>query len=236
MSGRPRLAPTVRAATAAGNAQTHARILEAAASLLGERGYHGVGMGEVARAAGVSRQAVYLHFASKSELFVAASEYIVAQAEARVEGRASRGSVSAGGGEIRGQGTVGTADPTSDRDERKRHAIAEIDAMIRRYARTVPEVYGVATANYAARRSDPAAEEAWQNRTRVRLLAYTRAMAHLAAAGGLAEGWTEQEAADFLFSLLSVRGYEMLVLECGWSRERYEERLRAVVHRTLIYD
>lgn len=242
MNGDPRSAPSVRAAATGGKATTHERILEAAASLLSARGFHGVGMGEVARAAGVSRQALYLHFASKSELFVAASEYIVEQAQARVErdeARAAQRTDKQGAGRAAGDrpgGAGGTLDPTSGPDQRKRRAIAEIDAIIRRYTRTVPETYAIATANYAARRSEPAAEEAWQNRTRVRLLAYTRAMAHLAAAGGLAKGWTEQEAADFLFSLLSVRGYETLVLECGWSRERYEERLHTVVHRTLIQD
>jgi AcrR family transcriptional regulator len=246
-----------RTPSSTGSATTHERILRAAASLLAERGFHGVGMGEVARAARVSRQALYLHFASKPELFVAASEYIVARAEARVAAEEARsaeparrpdaGRTAAGqdvgqaeerDGRAMGaeEGSGATLDPTGDPERRRHRAIAEIDTIIRRYARTVPETYGVATANYAARRSEPAAEEVWQNRTRVRLLAYTRAMAHLAAAGGLAEGWTEQEAADLLFSLLSVRGYETLVLECGWSLERYEERLHAVVHRTLIQE
>ena len=228
-----RSASEVRTTQSPGSTTTHERILRAAASLLAERGFHGVGMGEVARAAGVSRQALYLHFASKPELFVAASEDIVARAEARVAAEEARS------GDVERDAALdaaldATLDPTGDPERRRRRAIADIDAIIHRYARTVPETYGIATANYAARRSEPAAEEVWQNRTRVRLLAYTRAMAHLAAAGGLAEGWTEQEAADFLFSLLSVRGYETLVLECGWTLERYEERLQAVVHGTLI--
>lgn len=227
MNANSRSDPSVRPTMSGRSAATHERILEAAAALLSERGFHGVGMGEVARAAGISRQALYLHFASKSELFVAASEYVVARAEARV--------TVDGGREGEGEGISGRApEPASEAEQRKRRVIAEIDEIIRLYARTVPETYGIATANYAARRSEPAAEEAWQNRTRVRLLAYTRTMAHLSAAGGLAEGWTEQEAADFLFALLSVRGYETLVLECGWSLERYEDRLRAVVYRTLI--
>lgn len=209
-------------------------------------------MGEVAHAAGISRQALYLHFASKSELFVAASEFVVARAEARVakdarheDGRADAddateapaGADGAAGGVADGAATaidVGAPEPAGEAERRMRRVVAEIDEIIHLYARSVPETYGIATANYAARRSEPAAEEAWQNRTRVRLLAYTRVMAHLSAAGGLVGGWTEQEAADFLFALLSVRGYETLVLECGWSLDRYEDRLRAVVHRTLI--
>ena len=40
-----------------------------------ERGHYGVGVEDVARTVGVSRQAIYLHFKSKSELVVAMAEY-----------------------------------------------------------------------------------------------------------------------------------------------------------------
>ena len=46
---------------------TRDRILTAARKLLEERGFD-VGMGEIFRRAGISRQAVYLHFTSKTDL------------------------------------------------------------------------------------------------------------------------------------------------------------------------
>ncbi len=49
--------------------------MDSALRLLVERGYYGVGLEEVARDAGVSRQALYLHFKSKSELLVAMARY-----------------------------------------------------------------------------------------------------------------------------------------------------------------
>src|SRR6476646_6424983 len=50
---------------------TRHRLLEAARKLLLKRGFHGVGLEDIAEAAGVSRQAVYKsHFASKSELLL----------------------------------------------------------------------------------------------------------------------------------------------------------------------
>src|SRR5262245_62150689 len=52
--------------------ETRVRLLEAAQRLLLERGFHGVGLEDIAAAAGVSRQAVYKsHFASKAELLLA---------------------------------------------------------------------------------------------------------------------------------------------------------------------
>ena len=36
----------------------------------------GVSMGDIAKAAGISRQAVYLHFASRTELMIATTNYV----------------------------------------------------------------------------------------------------------------------------------------------------------------
>jgi AcrR family transcriptional regulator len=47
------------------------RILDAAAALFVERGVAGVGMGEIARAAGCSRATLYRYFADRHELHVA---------------------------------------------------------------------------------------------------------------------------------------------------------------------
>jgi len=56
-------------------------IREAAAKLFLEKGYQGTSMDDVAAAAGVSKQTIYTHFASKEELF---SDLVLANA-ARVE-------------------------------------------------------------------------------------------------------------------------------------------------------
>ena len=50
---------------------TRYRLFEAARKLLLKRGFHGVGLEDIAEAAGVSRQAVYKsHFASKADLLL----------------------------------------------------------------------------------------------------------------------------------------------------------------------
>src|SRR5215467_4253510 len=50
---------------------TRHRLFEAARKLLLKRGFHGVGLEDIAEAAGVSRQAVYKsHFTSKSDLLL----------------------------------------------------------------------------------------------------------------------------------------------------------------------
>jgi AcrR family transcriptional regulator len=53
---------------------TRARLLEAARKLFAERGYAGVGTEEIVRSAGLTRGALYHHFAGKRELFEAVYE------------------------------------------------------------------------------------------------------------------------------------------------------------------
>jgi AcrR family transcriptional regulator len=50
-------------------AATRARLLDAAAQLIAERGYAGASVGDIAAAAGFTKGAFYAHFASKEELF-----------------------------------------------------------------------------------------------------------------------------------------------------------------------
>ena len=54
---------------------TRTRILDATVRILEESGGRGVRMGDIAKESGISRQAVYLHFASRTELLVAAIRY-----------------------------------------------------------------------------------------------------------------------------------------------------------------
>ena len=55
--------------------ETRTRILAATLQLMEQRRGQGVRMSDIAGAAGVSRQAVYLHFGSRTELMVAATHY-----------------------------------------------------------------------------------------------------------------------------------------------------------------
>ena len=61
-----------------GRPQTRIQILEAARAMFEELGYYGAGLGAVAKKAGVSRQAIYLHFPSKAELLTALHLHIFA--------------------------------------------------------------------------------------------------------------------------------------------------------------
>jgi AcrR family transcriptional regulator len=66
------------------SAATRAALVEAARPLFTERGYAGVGTDEIARAAGVTRGALYHQFAGKEELFAAVVEQVEQEVVARL--------------------------------------------------------------------------------------------------------------------------------------------------------
>ena len=66
------------------SAATRDALVTAGRELFGLRGYAGVGTEEVVRAAGVSRGALYHHFADKAELFAAVLQSVEEIANARV--------------------------------------------------------------------------------------------------------------------------------------------------------
>ena len=187
--------------------KTRSNILDSALRLLVERGYHGVGMEEVARDAGVSRQALYLHFNSKSELLVAMARY---------------------------NDEMLNVPEIVRLEEEAETAVEAIEAGVRAYALIEPQIYEVASVVYAARRTDKAAEAAWQDRLAFRWENVRRAMARLQQEGLLAEGWTVDEATDFAWALLSLHTYEHLVVERGWSLEQFVDRLRTMLFKVLV--
>lgn len=71
---------------------TRAALIAAARGLFAERGYAGVGTEEIVRAAGVTRGALYHHFAGKQELFEAVYEQI----EVELSERIATGALQAG--------------------------------------------------------------------------------------------------------------------------------------------
>jgi AcrR family transcriptional regulator len=68
-------------------AQTRERIADVAAGLIAERGYDGVSMVDVARAATVSEQTVYNYFPAKQDLVLDRADEITEQYRQAVSGR-----------------------------------------------------------------------------------------------------------------------------------------------------
>ncbi|MGG7567200.1 TetR/AcrR family transcriptional regulator [Rhodovulum sp. DZ06] len=177
-----------------GRPETQARILAAALALLEEAPTKPPSMSAIARRAGVSRQALYLHFETRAQLLVEAARRL---------------------DEIKGSDArLAPSRAATDGRRRLREFIAAWGGFI-------PEIHGVARAFLAMRAEDPDAAAAWEDRMAALRHGCAAAVAALKADGALAEGLAEEAATDLLWALLSVGNWEMLTTERGWSQEAY---------------
>ena len=188
---------------------TRTRILEATVQTLEESGGHGVRMGDIAKETGISRQAVYLHFASRTDLLVAATRYLddVLDVDSRLA--PSRAATT---------------------------GVERLRLYIECWGNYIPEIYGVAKALMMARDTDEAAAAAWQDRMLAMRDGCRAAIDALAADGRLAKGWTRPKATDALWTLLLVPTWENLTIECGWSTKKYVHFTSDLARRMFVRD
>ena len=187
---------------------TRVAILDAARSLYETQGYFGVGLEAVAKKAGVSRRAIYLHFESKAELLGALHERVFAQ-------------------------DVG---PVHDRLGLWEAATAKegLDIWVAANTEVAPRIMGIAKALSAARLVDPDVEETWRAPRAGRHGDCLRMVKWLKRDGELKAGMSVGHAADVLFTLASLWGYDSLVNNCGWSPRQYERWLRQTLRQALL--
>jgi AcrR family transcriptional regulator len=76
--------------TASAGADRHAAILDAAIGVFLRYGYRKTSMDDVARAAGISRQGLYLHFKAKDDLFKQATTWLAQQSLAAMRAALAR--------------------------------------------------------------------------------------------------------------------------------------------------
>lgn len=188
------------------NIDTRKKILEAASKLLLESNGKGVRMSDIARATGVSRQAVYLHFESRSELMIAAVRYLD-----DVHGLAER---------VR-------------RFNETRSGVEKLNEFVEFWGHHVRAIYGVAKALMALRETDDAAAAAWDDRMNSVRAGCRETIDALKRDGALSRDWTEEEAADLLWAMLSIPTWERLTIECGWSDQKYVKRMQEILKRIL---
>lgn len=186
---------------------TRDRILKSTWTLLEEGTASAVRMSDIAKAAKISRQALYLHFPNRAELLVATTRYLDEVHDIEGQLRASR------------DATNGT------------ERLAEWIAVWGNY---IPKIYGIGKALMAMQDSDAEAAAAWNDRMQAVREGCAAAVAALSGDGVLTSEMSEMEATDALWALQSVRLWEQLRLECGWSQERYIELIHQMARRMLL--
>ncbi len=112
--------------------------------------------------------------------------------------------------------------------------IAMVRAMLDAVVAAEPLVYPYSRVVYAARLDDPLAAEMWQARMASRRAGMGLVFGRLASDGRLRPGLPVDEAAEIAWAIASPHQYEYLVVDCGWSVERYRAHLEATTNARLL--
>ncbi|MPZ58209.1 MAG: TetR family transcriptional regulator [Rhizobiales bacterium] len=185
---------------------TRERILAATWTLVEESQDLKVRIADIAAAAGVSRQAVYLHFGNRANLLLAAVQY--------------RDMTSPTAGIARAAET----DPIP----------GALATFVETWFAHIPRIQPVARLLSAASQTDPEARVAWDDRMALlRRLSFALAK-RLADGGVLKPEWTPGQAADWIWHRTHLDGWRHLVGECGWDAADYRRCVCTSLERDLL--
>ncbi len=185
---------------------TRNRILDAAWSLLESNQGSGVRMSDIAKQAGISRQALYLHFKTRSKLLIATVRYIdeIKEVEARFDACCHAKSGS-----------------------------EKLDLFITAWGNYIPEIYPVAKALLAMKDTDKAASSAWDDRMQAVREGCKAIIMSLKDEQLFSLEYNCEQATDILWTMLSVRNWEQLTIECDWSQKKYIKTMKSLTQRVL---
>ena len=177
--------------------QTKTRILDTTWKLL-EKRIEKNRMSDIAKAVGISRQALYLHYPTRAELLIATTKHIdtVKKVNQRLELSRTAGS-----------------------------GIERLHFFIKAWGGYIPEIHGISVALRNMRKNDKAAAEAWDDRMQADRHGCQAAVVAIAKDGKLKFDLSEQIATDILWTLLTIENWEKLVINCGWLQSAYEEKM-----------
>jgi AcrR family transcriptional regulator len=181
-------------------------LLTATRAIIENDGFESLTMAAVAERAGVTRRAVYLHFAGRAELLAELLRHL---------GQAEELGVSL-------QRVWDSPD-----------SLAALNEWARHLARAHPRIMPIARAVDQVRRVDPDAAAMRAEIMRRWRLGCRRLMTWLDDEGHLAAPWTVDSASDMLWALMSWDVLEGLLVESGWSRDQYAEHMALLFRSTF---
>lgn len=172
-----------------------------------QRRGQGVSMSDIARKTGISRQALYLHFDSRTELMLATVQYVD-----EVKGLSER--------------LVQFESATT--------GVELLDTCVNVWGNYIPEIYGLAKALLSTRDTDEATAAAWNS-----CMACLRDLCKtiidtLVNEGNLVDKWTEDEAVEILFTLISIHNWEQLTIDGGWTNDQYIHKMKQLLRSTFL--
>ena len=191
-----------------GDPKTRDRILDSTWDLIEEH-RSSPKLSDVADRAGVSRQAVYLHFGDRAGLLVGLVQYMdqkLGLDEAAVQIHQA---------------------PTG---------VHALEAMVQALSVFAPKIDPVAQVLEAAQHQDEAVAAAWTNRMAGRRGLIRAIFQRIADEGRLAERWTIDAAADLSYALTMPGPWRELTTKLGWTTSQYAENLTELLRQSLLTD
>ena len=189
-----------------GDPETRCRILQAAWELLEQQGA-AVRLVDVAGKAGVSRQAVYLHFGDRSGLLVALVEFM---------------DVSLGAVQLRAHIHGGAT------------GVESLRRWIQTMSWYTAKIDRVTQVLESSQYQDEALAAAWRDRMGRRQMHIRSIVERIAAEGGLAEGWSVDAAVDLIYVITMPGPWRELTRELGWTAEQYTQKLTRLVQSAFL--
>ena len=186
---------------------TRTRILETTWALLEKQPGQSLSMGKIAKASGISRQALYLHFTSRAELLIATTRYVDEVKE--LNQRLAKIQQCSSGKEM-------------------------LQVLIKEWGNYIPEVYGVSKALMMTKDTDEAAAEAWSEIMGCLYDVCVEIIQKLGKENKRCLDWDEKSASDFLWTLISIQSWEQLTLECKWDNDQYISHITQTVMASIV--
>jgi AcrR family transcriptional regulator len=191
------------------NNETRRKILTACWKLMVSNIGQGVRMSDIAKAAGISRQALYLHFKTRSELMIATTQFMDEELDVGKRLKAYRNAT----------------DP-----------VERIKAYVAAWAGHMTDIQGMARALLALSPTDEEAKEAWNERMDA-IHAQCKLMTQdLSRAGRLKPPLSSKKAADLFAVAISFENWDRLRRHYGWGQKAYIDHTTAMILAALVKD
>jgi AcrR family transcriptional regulator len=189
-----------------GDPDTREHLLRAAWELALQQG-PSLRLADVASRAGMSRQAVYLHFGDRAGLLLA---------------------LLAWGDQVLKLGDL------LARVNEAPTGIEALERMVEAHATYSPRIDALARVLEAHQYQDAAVSAALRDRLNFRRAAHRAVIARIAADGDLAEGWSVDTAAELFFAVTMPSPWRELTGTCGWSASQYAKRMSQLLRSALV--
>ena len=177
-----------------GNSDTRRRILQSCWDLMVETGGVNVRMSDIAKRANVSRQALYLHFDTRADLYVATTQFMDEELNA----------------------SINLLNYLSAHDP-----LDQIRLFVSAWAGHMENIQHVARSLLAAGVTDDEALHAWNDRMALLHGRCLDIVGNLKAAGHLRDGLSAKRAAELFVVTISFQNWDRMRHHFGWSNATY---------------